>query len=388
MSRHIDIFMFVDALGWEIVKDLGFAEELLPHRCRVQMQFGYSSTAVPTILCGQPPVKHKHFSFFYYAPEKSPFKWFRYLMLHWLPSSLTDRWRVRHTLSKILAKLYGFTGYFEIYTMPFNRIFYFDYIEKNDIFVPGGLAPVPNLPDELIKRNLQYHISNWRKSEQENIDALIADIDRGEITFGFLYTAALDGLLHMHDRHATVIRQKLQWYEEQLERIVAAIKDKYDSFTLNVMSDHGMTPLAGVVDVKREVEKLDLKFGRDYVATYDSTLGRFWPLTDSAEEKILAVLETIPHSSIVSEEDKAKYGINFPDNMYGKNILLLDPGWQIMPCDMGKKALPGMHGFSPEDKESYASFMSNVEMEVTPEWVGDFFRLMLIRADKQKDASQ
>jgi predicted AlkP superfamily pyrophosphatase or phosphodiesterase len=388
MSRHIDIFMFIDALGWEIVRELGFAERLLPHRCKAQMQFGYSSTAVPTILSGQRPVKHKHLSFFYYAPDKSPFKWFRYLKLHWLPKSLTDRWRVRHTLSKILAKLYGFTGYFEIYTMPFDRIFYFDYIEKNDIFVPGGLAPVSNLPDELSKRGINYHISNWRRSERDNIDALLDDVKRGEITFAFLYTAALDGLLHMHDRHSKIIREKLEWYEDQLLNLVAEVEKHYDSYTLNVMSDHGMTPLAGTVDVKSQIEAIGLKFGKDYVATYDSTLGRFWPFNAQAEDKILGALRNVPHSSIVSEEDKRKYGIDFPDNMYGKNILLMDPGWQISPSDMGKKALPGMHGFSPEDKESYASFLSNVEMEEKPEWVGDYFKLMMIRADKQKDGTK
>lgn len=386
MGRHIDIFMFIDALGWEIVNDIGFAERILPHRCKVKMQFGYSSTAIPTILSGEPPVKHKHLSFFYYAPKKSPFKIFRYLMLHrLLPTSLTDRWRVRHILSKLVAKLYGFTGYFEMYTVPFDRIFYFDYIEKNDIFVPGGLAPVPNLADELQKRNLKYHISDWRRTELENVDALLCDIDRGEISFAFLYTAQLDGLLHLHDRFSVDIKKKMRWYEEQLEKIVEMAGDKYDSFTLNVISDHGMTPLAGTVDLKKKIEALNMEFGRDYVATYDSTMGRFWPLNDSAETLILEVLENTPHSSIVTEEQKKQYGIDFPDNMYGQIILLMDPGWQISPSDMGKKPLPGMHGYSPEDKDSYASFMSSDDFTIKPEWVGDFFKIMIDRADRQKE---
>ena len=194
------------------------------------------------------------------------------------------------------------------------------------------------------------------------MDALLCDIDRGEISFAFLYTAQLDGLLHLHDRFSVEIKKKMRWYEEQLEKIVEMAGDKYDSFTLNVISDHGMTPLAGTVDLKKDIEALNLEFGRDYVATYDSTMGRFWPLNDSAETLILETLENAPHCSIVTEEQKKKYGIDFTDDMYGKIILLMEPGWQISPSDMGKKPLPGMHGFSPEDKDSYASFMSSDDL--------------------------
>lgn len=119
------------------------------------MQFGYSSTA---ILTGEKPTTHKHLSFYYYAPDKSPFKTFKYLLLPYFPGAVVDRWRVRHMLSKLVAKLYGYTGYFEMYAMPFDRIHYFDYIEKTDMFVPDGLKPVKNLADKLEERGIPYHI--------------------------------------------------------------------------------------------------------------------------------------------------------------------------------------------------------------------------------------
>ena len=149
MKREkIDIYMFIDALGWEVLKGRAFMEKELPYRYPVKMQFGYSATAIPTILTGVPPTEHKHLSFYYYAPDKSPFKVFRYLGLKYLPSFF-DRWRVRHNLSKIIKKIYGYTGYFELYAMPFDRLQYFDYIEKKDMFVPNGLEPVKNLADIL-----------------------------------------------------------------------------------------------------------------------------------------------------------------------------------------------------------------------------------------------
>ena len=43
---------------------------------------------------------------------------------------------------------------------------------------------------------------------------------------------------------------------------------------------------------------------------------------------------------------------------------------------MGGMALPGMHGFSPDDKDSDACFLSNRKPVVEPFWIGDYFRIM------------
>ena len=379
--KKIAIFMFIDAMGWEIVKDRSFLKDLLPHRYRVGMQFGYSSTAIPTILTGEKPTVHKHLSFYYYAPEKSPFKMMKYLGLGMLPSSIADRWRVRHILSKVVARYYGFTGYFEMYAMPFSRIHLFDYIEKTDIFVPGGLSPVKNLADTLEENRISYHISNWRLQESQNIEALTKDVQKGEINFAFLYTAAMDGLLHRVTKNGAEIDVKMKWYEDNIRKLMKEAQSNYQDVYFTVFSDHGMTTLAGVVDMKREVEKLGLIFGKDYAAVYDSTMVRLWFLNDSARDIILEALSKAPHSHILDDMELKKYSIDFHDHMYGDTILLMDPGWQIAPCDMGLKALPGMHGFAPEHEDSYAALLSSDPVDIQLGCVDDYFRLMREKMD-------
>ena len=153
----------------KLSKNRRFLSDLLPHRYRVGMQFGYSSTAIPTILSGEKPTVHKHLSFYYYAPDKSPFKMMKRLGLGLLPSSIADRWRVRHILSKIVAKYYGYTGYFELYAMPFTRLPFFDYIDKTNIFVPGGLRPVKNIAKVFLKRegfHTIYPTGGFRRSRR------------------------------------------------------------------------------------------------------------------------------------------------------------------------------------------------------------------------------
>ncbi|MCP4179487.1 MAG: alkaline phosphatase family protein [bacterium] len=374
-NDNIDIYMFIDALGWEIIKDRKFLEKELPFRYPAKMQFGYSCTAIPTILSGKTPSEHKHLSFYYYAPDKSPFKIFKYLGLKYLPVFF-DRWRVRHNISKIIKRAYGFTGYFELYAMPFDRLQYFDYIEKKDLFVPNGLDHVKNLADVLEEKNINYHISNWRLTENQNIDIMIEKIEKKEISFGFLYTAAMDSLLHIQTKSGKKVDEKLKWYESKIHKLIDSLKRNYNNYNLHIISDHGMTTKVGVIDLKKSIETTKYKFGKDYCAVYDSTMARFWFFNNAAEAAIMGILSKTSSGHILTEEEKIKFGIEFKNNMYGKEIFLLDPGWQIEPCDMGLKALPGMHGYTPEDKDSDASFLSTRKIENPPEWVGDFFNIM------------
>ena len=47
----------------------------------------------------------------------------------------------------------------------------------------------------------------------------------------------------------------------------------------------------------QQVAGLGLDDGRDYTATYDSTMGRFWFHSDQARERITALLEAEPNPS-------------------------------------------------------------------------------------------
>jgi predicted AlkP superfamily pyrophosphatase or phosphodiesterase len=297
-------------------------------------------------------------------------------MLGLLPESVAGRWRLRHWLSKFIAKSKGYTGYFEIYAMSFKKIAYFDYSEKCDIFIPGGLAPVANLADRLSTENIPYHISNWRLTEEDNVASLVRDIEKEDIRFAFLYTAAMDSLLHRVTKTSNLVQDKLDCYASKIKRIADTATRHYRKISISVFSDHGMTTKTAVVDVMAIIGKLGFKFGRDYASVYDSTMARFWFMNDNARAEINDTLLAVPRSRIVSDADKARYGIDFADNMYGETILLMDPGVQIEPCDMGLKALPGMHGFSPEHEDSNAAFLSTSAPSSAPKWVGDYFNLM------------
>ena len=384
MKNHVEIFLFIDALGWELVSKTAFMTDKLPFRRPIEMQFGYSSTAIPTILSGRTPAEHGHLGLFRFAPANSPFRKLGRIAPLMKPEKLWNRGRVRHWLSRIIGRVYGFTGYFQLYQMPFRKLPLMDYCEKNDLFARHGMGDVENLRDLLIRLGTDYHISDWHIGDRKNFAAAREAIAENR-KFIFLYTAELDGLLHqypfppLHD----LIREKLAWYREEIDSLFRTCRETGREMRLTVISDHGMTPLTGTVDLKSAVEKTPLVFGKDYGACYDSTMFRVTFLTPESEKIIreaVAPFETSGHW--LSEEEEKHYGIFRQDRLFGDAIFLMDPGIQIVPSDMGGKPLNGMHGFAPEDKDSRAVILSTDEIPDRVRCVADYFGLMKRRIEE------
>ena len=47
MKAILPLFVFVDACGWEIIKNDPFAQAVAPHRRSLRSVFGYSSACIP-----------------------------------------------------------------------------------------------------------------------------------------------------------------------------------------------------------------------------------------------------------------------------------------------------------------------------------------------------
>lgn len=375
----LSIAMFVDACGWEVLRSRPWFLEKMAHRTRVESLFGYSSACVPAILTGRLPNENGHWSTFFYAPETSPFRHLRHLRA--LPASVVDRGRVRRWLSKGIARAYGFTGYFQIYNVPFSDLPNFDYSEKKDIFVPGGVNIGESIFDYVAGARIPAHVSNWRRSEQENIGDLASAIRAGEPRFAFLYTAGLDALMHDHTRLSPLVDEKLRWYESQISELLRLAEDRYDEVRFALFSDHGMCTVERVVDLMPQVDGTGLVYGRDYVGMFDSTMMRFWFLAPSAEAKIRAALPDSDHGRWVTEAEHRGYGTFWEDGQFGDAIYALNPGVLLNPSHMGKVPLKGMHGYRPDHEDSYASLVANFEPRSPVRRITDLYSAMQEMAD-------
>jgi type I phosphodiesterase/nucleotide pyrophosphatase len=385
MKAVLPLFVFIDACGWEIVRDRGFVASLAPQRRRLESVFGYSSACVPSILSGRWPVEHRNWCYFVYDPAGSPFRALR--PLRWLPSALTGRRFFRRRLSNAIKARLNFRGYFDLYNIPFKYISLFDFTEKKSPLKPRGMNQGANIFDFLEERGIAYHCSDPARSEPENLDALIADLKTGRPDFAFVYLPELDGLLHRVGNQSPEIPVKLRAYEEWLDRLMERAREHYESVRLYVFSDHGMANCDELLDLRARIDALPVRMERDYAVVYDSTMARFWFFNDRARQLVSECLRGISAGRIVPDEELEQLHCRFPDHYFGELIFLVKEGVLIVPSHMGERPIRAMHGYHPGEKHSYAALFSNQTIPENIQAIPDIFRLMTRDAELAKAAN-
>lgn len=362
-DSRLVLAVFVDAFGWKILNRWPFLEDILRIRSPLRTVLGYSSTCDPTILTGQWPREHGHFSFYYYDPARSPFRVL--VPLRWLPKAITQRGRFRHMVGKAFARWRGWRGYFQLYNVPFEYIDLFDYSEKQDIYQPGGiLGGCSTFLDDFRALRIPFFLSDWRRPEKENLLRLHAALDEGRIRFAYLILGALDGLMHRWGPDHDITARKVREYDGWLREVCSIAMRRYRDVRLHVFSDHGMTRVWEGCDLISQIGGVGLRFSRDYAAVYDSTIARFWFLQPGARDRVLEVLGAESRGRVLSEEALREYGCDFAGQRYGELMFLMNPGVVIHPSFMGRTLLAGMHGYDPDHEDSVAAYASNVEVKM------------------------
>ena len=385
-KESVSLAIFIDALGWEILQSHHFLDEELIHKQDLRTIFGYSATCDPTILTGALPRDHGHFSFYAYDPAHSPFKGSPFIQLMRLvPTALSSRNRVRNVAGRIIKRRLHYTGYFNIYNMPFKLLPLFDYTEKKDLYQKDGInSGIATIMDYARENHVDHFLADWKASEVDNLAALtqaLTDTGRN-CSFAYLYMASMDAILHQYGKDHQSVTDKIAWYETHLRNLLATAQEQYKEVRLFIFSDHGMTDVHTDFNLMALIEKTGLCFGKDYAAVYDSTMARFWFIKDESEAPIRAVLERISEGDILPPETLKKWGVDFPGERYGQLFFLMKPGVLIVPSHMGQRTIAGMHGYSPDDKDSTASFSSNVQLDTYPKGLEDLYDLFKQEIDR------
>lgn len=387
MKASLALYVFIDACGWEIIKNDPFVQDIAPTRKRLRSVFGYSSACVPSIVSGRWPAEHRNWCYFVYDPEHSPFHSLRWM--RWVPKALTSRRRVRRWVSAFVKRRLNFRGYFDLYNMPFRHISLYDFSEKKSPLQPGGLNCGANVFDYLQEHGIGYHVSTPERGEEANLALLMHELQGERIDFAFLYWPALDGLLHSEGNQSPNIGRKLRNYEEWLRQLVAVARKHYADIRLHVFSDHGMANCDELLDLRSRVEALPVRMPRDYAVVYDSTMARFWFFNEPARQQITACLANVPQGRILPDSELAALGTLFADRRFGELIFLVKEGVLLVPSHMGERPLCGMHGYHPDEKHSYAAICTNQpELPDALVDITDLYRLMVRDADWAKERNR
>jgi predicted AlkP superfamily pyrophosphatase or phosphodiesterase len=373
---RLPLFVFIDALGWEILtRHPFFLEGVVRERRRLRTILGYSSACDPSIISGVMPSEHGLWSSWFYAPGGSPFRWLA--PLRFLPRGLTDRARVRSLLSRTVKRLHGFTGYFQLYNVPFGRIGRFDYAEKRRIWDPGGLAPVRTVFDELAARGCPYSVHDSSDPDTVRLARLEERIRCRDIGFAYISLGGLDALMHQVGTHDPQVTEKVRWYDARIRALRDLARANYGEAPLYVFTDHGMHDVREAHDLQADLARLGLEEGKDFVVFLDATMARFWFLREGARSRVLAALDGHSKGRWLSDDDLRHEGVFFADHRYGEAVFLMNPGIQIAPSHMGAKPNRGMHGFDPEDADSWAAISSDRSLPEGLERIAQIHSLLM-----------
>jgi len=377
-TSSLNLFVFADALGWSLARQRNFMPDLFPCRQPCDTLLGYSCTCDPSILTGCLPEEHGHFSFFIYdRSHKEPFQWTR--SLGWLPETLAGHHRVRNRVSRWIAKSRHYTGYFQLYSVPFSRLPFLDYTEKLDIYEPGGiLGGQPVIFDHWKKSGLPWMRSDWRKNDAANVEHLKAELQQGQVQLAYLFTSSLDAVMHAHTTEGAATDAAFERFEQWLREINDIALSRYTEVRIHLFSDHGMTNTRQLSRMMPEFESLGLRYGRDYAAVWDSTMVRFWfPGSDSVREQVAGWLGQRKEGRILPDDELKKRGCYFPDGRYGELFYLLDNGIIFAPSYMNQRRVPAMHGFDPDEPESAACWLTTHPDPDPPKRIEGIFKTML-----------
>lgn len=335
------VVIFIDALGNEVATHHGFLSERPGVRTKLETVIGYSSSAIPSLLTGQLPRAHGHFSMYRRDRGDGVFAPFKPLM--WLAHHTKGRGKVRALLKRRLSA--RLTGYFELYDIPLNVLSEFDLCQRHDLFRPGGVPGFTTVFDTLDASGVPHRVWTWRDEERGAFEALTEAVRSGEGGFHFLYSARLDALMHDAGTGDVAVHDRLGEYEERIR----AIADGFDGEChVLVFSDHGMTDVTGVHDVHAMLGGSGLSFPRDALVFTDSTMARFWFRRPGAESAVRRALPDCEWGRWLSEADERRFGVDFEDHRYGEALFVLEAGHVIAPSFMGDRACAAMHGYAPE----------------------------------------
>lgn len=368
------IFILIDALGWEKVCEVGFMPQLSGTRRRLKTVLGYSGACQAALLSGTPPSKNGHWLMYYFTPRTETFR--AALLLRPLPGWLKNRGRVRGWVKQQLEKRGRVRGYYSLYHVPVEALPYLDLAEKEDLYAPGGLGPMNTIFDELGRTGTPYSVWNWRVPEEESLERLLGELREDRKQFYFVYWNRLDGLMHQNGTGAKAVDAHIAWYSSAIERILGVASRGSGDGRVFVFSDHGMMDTSGTIDLMGPVSALGFRYGKDYLAFYDSTMARFRFFSEDARRGVVSVLSEQGAGDLLDDETLERLGVRFPDRRYGDVIFLTHPGVLIVPSFMGPTVPKAMHGFHPHHPESDAALLSNVEVRGCPESVMDLYGVM------------
>ena len=318
--------IFIDALNPRYLEYMPFLNSI-KEKClhgSLEVPLGYTGN-IASFMTGVWPEKHKIFDLF--IPDKKPSK-------------------------KISNKyILGFIRFLQnkklFYTPPKAKEmeWFKTSIDKN--WAQENSLRCPTIFDILEKNKKNFESIDWpnhfknrrgRIFFSKRYNNILRLGKKSKADFIFIHFLDLEKAHELGTKSEKIIK-----LAKKIDDAIKQLWNKKDNIL--IFSDHGMDDVEKEVNILKEIKKLGLKFGEDFVYIIGSTTVEFWFRNEFAEKKVINMLKNLSYGEIIQNK---KFKINT-----NSVIFLVDFKTAFYPNFFSKKHFKATHGWNPKIQKTY-----------------------------------
>jgi hypothetical protein len=255
------------------------------------------------------------------------------------------------------------------YLIPFTWLPYFALTEDRIDHRDPKAFPMPSILSLLEGAGGTYlydtfsalNIDTKYRTDCDRFDAVIRDFKVFPKDLYLVYVAATDEYGHRYGPDSHKFQVTLRQLDKNIEKFVHDTECTNRGNNYLFLGDHGMLPVTSRMDAEKEISTMlrttGLYNGKDVIYFLDSTMVRFWTMSEKARNSLPGILygtEIFNRSGSWMNDALAKrYHVPWPDRRYGDLLWIANPGVLVFP-DFFHRFTPckGMHGYDPALPES------------------------------------
>lgn len=284
-------------------------------------------------------------------------------MARLFPARFSDR--VHKRLRGKLAQRFRRRGiHMPPFLIPFTWLRYFSLTEDRIDHRLSNAFPQASILTLLEQAGRSYFYDSFtalgftspHRTDAARLKAVVQDATAEPKDLYLVYIAAPDAWGHRLGPDAPEFQLVLNKLDQDLAEFVSELERVSPGNRYIFLGDHGMVTVTRTIDLEREIARLlrhaKLKKGRDVLYFLDSTMARFWAMSDRASACLAKALES---STLLREagnwmdrEMAEKFHVPWPDRRYGDHLWVAHAGVSVFP-DFFHRLEPckGMHGYDP-----------------------------------------
>lgn len=375
-----NLIIVIDALGFDLLnkKNTPFLNEF-GYKSKFKTILGYTSAILSSIYSGTYPEENDYWLNYYFDPENSPFK-ATHRYLKYIPPNLNNNRILRWIINQLIrfSRIPGVKKYHSA-NIPLQLLQYFDF-QKEFFINPNVLGPKINtIFDILRKKNVNFSYLGWPFLKEQVIFQHLQKAIKQDFETLIIYLPKLDEILHKYPKNSFKTSKYLNFLDTSLKYHIKPLQES--DINIIIHSDHGVGKIIKIHNLEKDIRKLDLKMGKDYIAFYDATIARFWCFNGNAIKKLNSSLSNLPFGKLLTKTDKINFKINFSHNKYGDLIFLLDEGTYIYPNYYSILfGIPvGAHGYNPNLESQNGIFLTNFKTHTNLITIKDSFQIFMTK---------